>query len=422
MSIRVGGLAAVFGRSFWSWNPLAVTPAEGRALAVGLALKTAVMGAMLFFFHEYSDFDRVHNLWNRWYTGEEDLSSWYIPFANWDGQHYLLLADYGYGHWRHSQSFFPLFPALIRLLGFVVSPAVAAVLLNFAFSAGFFVFVHRLAVHFGCARADLAVILTAAFPTAFYLSAFYTEPLFLFLQMGAVYHLVATRRPARLVYLALLPLARGTAAFVLGGLVFYLLIEFKAFVDRRIEVARKTRRKKKRVVERFPWRYHLNGCGAFLAGAAAYLLVMGLAAGDPMAGFAAQETFVAGNQAGRLLNPVHFLENLLAGAEGWFTVTNSLLDRIVAAAFLVGGLFLAARRQWIPLCFYVPIVYAHGAMGEGLMAYSRYMLAAFPFLAVGLVKGAERGKRAWAVYAAGAALLAVQLGLAWRFSLNLWVG
>ena len=50
------------------------------------------MPAMLYFFYGSSDFEGVQNLWNRWYTGEEDLASWYIPFANWDGQRYLLLA------------------------------------------------------------------------------------------------------------------------------------------------------------------------------------------------------------------------------------------------------------------------------------------------------------------------------------------
>ncbi len=110
-------------------------------MGAALAIKTVVMTAMLFFFYRFSNPDRVHNLWNRWYTGEGDLTSWYIPFANWDGQHYLLLADYGYGHWQHSQSFYPLFPELIRVLSYVFSPAVSAVLLNYVFSAGFFLFV-----------------------------------------------------------------------------------------------------------------------------------------------------------------------------------------------------------------------------------------------------------------------------------------
>lgn len=400
----------------------AITSEEKRALGVALAVKTLVMAAMLFCFYQFSDFDRVANLWNRWYTGEENLSAWYIPFANWDGQHYLLLADYGYDHWQHSQSFYPLFPALIRLLGLVFPLPVSAMLLSYGFAAGFFLFVHRLAAHFGCARPGLAVLLSATFPTAFFLSSFYTEPLYLFLQMGAVYHLVATRGGARLAYLALLPLARGTAAFVFAGLLLYALLEGKAVLDRRLELARRTQRrgrKKVKEVESFPWGYHLGGCLALLAGALIYLAVMQFAAGDAFAGFAAQETFVAGNRIGQLLNPINFLENSLAGAEGWFAFTNSLLDRIFLGAFIAGALFLMVRGQWILLCFYLPTVYAHGAMGEGLMAYSRYMLAAFPFLAVAAI---AKARRPWPAYAVSGAFLAVQIVLAYRFSLNLWVG
>ena len=389
-------------------------------MGAALAIKTVVMTAMLFFFYRFSNPDRVHNLWNRWYTGEGDLTSWYIPFANWDGQHYLLLADYGYSHWQDSDSFYPLFPTLVWLLGYVVSLPVAAVLLNIVFSAGLFLFVYRLGARFGCPRPGLAVLLLAAFPTAFFFSAFYTEPLFLFLQMGAIYHLLATRSKARLAFLALLPLARGTAAFVLFGLLLYLILELKRALDRRLELSRSTKRKRKKTtVESFPWRYHLNGYVALIGGFLVYLAVMKFAAGDALAGFAAQEGFVAGNSIGNLLNPVNFLENLLAGTEGWVAVQNSLLDRIVAVAFLVGALFLVVRREWILLCFYLPMVYAHGAMGDGLMAYSRYMLAAFPFLAIAMVK---KARLCWPTYAASGVFLAAQLFLAYRFSLNFWVG
>lgn len=399
----------------------ALAPDERRALAVALAIKTIVMAAILYFFYRLPDVEGVHNPWNRWYTGEEDLSSWYIPFANWDGQHYLLLADYGYGHWRHSQSFYPLFPALIRLLSQVFSPAVSAVLLNFAFTAGFCLFAYRLAKHFGCRRPHLPVLLLLAFPTAFFYSAFYSEPLYLFLQMGAVYHLLATRSRARWVYLALLPLARGTAAFVLVGMLLYALLEMKAALDRRLERARRTKPGKSRknaAAERFPWRYHLSGCAAFFAGVLLYLAAMQFAAGDAMAGFEAQETFVAGNRIGHLLNPINFLENLLADSQGWFHYTHSLFDRLIAAAFLAGALALVVRGAWVPLCFYLPIVYGYGAMGDGLMAYSRYVLAALPFLAIAAV---GKARRSWPTYAVCGVLLPVQLFLAWRFSLNLWV-
>ena len=204
------------------------TAREIQVVGMALAIKTVTVAAMLVFFYAFSDFDNVFNPWNRWYTGQDDLSSWHIPFANWDGQHYLLLADQGYGALKYSPAFYPLYPGLIHLLSYVFSPGVSAMLLSYLFTAGFCIFLYRLAVHFDCDKAHLAVPLVMTFPTAFFFSAFYTESLFLFLQMGFLYHLFVTRSKARLVYLTLLPLARGTAVFVFGSLVLYTALEYAA--------------------------------------------------------------------------------------------------------------------------------------------------------------------------------------------------
>ena len=117
---------------------------EKYAVGMALAVKTLIVSAILISFYAYSDFDNVPNLWNRWYTGQDDVSSWYIPFANWDGQYYLLLSDWGYNYEETPDSpraFFPLYPVLIHILSYVVPRMVAATLLSYLLTAGFLFFV-----------------------------------------------------------------------------------------------------------------------------------------------------------------------------------------------------------------------------------------------------------------------------------------
>ena len=163
---------------------------------MALVVKTLVVSAILISFYADSDFDNVPNLWNRWYTGQDDVSSWYIPFANWDGQYYLLLSDWGYNYEETPDSpraFFPLYPMLIHISSYVVPRMVAAVLLSYLLTAGFCYFLFKLGEHFGCRKPYLVILIVLAFPTAFFASVFYTEALFLFLQLGCVYHLLVTQ-------------------------------------------------------------------------------------------------------------------------------------------------------------------------------------------------------------------------------------
>ena len=117
------------------------------------------------------------------------------PFARWDSVWYLLIARWGYrpelgSLTRAREAFFPLYPLSV---GLVASAGLPAVLVGVAVSlAALFaalVGLHRLArlelgrLDSGGARsrraADLAVLLVAFAPVAFFLSAVYAEALYL---------------------------------------------------------------------------------------------------------------------------------------------------------------------------------------------------------------------------------------------------
>ena len=111
------------------------------------------------------------------------------PGARWDAVWYLAIANDGYGHEAQRGAFFPLYPALVKAAGAVVgSPVVAGMLVSTAAFLVALVLLHRLtALELGEEAARGAVWCLACFPMAFFLSAVYSEALFLALSIGAVY-------------------------------------------------------------------------------------------------------------------------------------------------------------------------------------------------------------------------------------------
>jgi len=427
---------------------ISLSPREIRIVGLALIVKTAMAAFMLLVFYQFSDFEQVHNLGNRWYTGTENRTAWYLAFANWDGQHYLILSDLGYKHWSFSQGFYPLYPMLMRALSPVFSPWMSGLILSYLFTAGFCVFFYRIAAHMKCPKPHLAVLMLLAFPTAFFTGAIYTEALFLFLLTGFLYHLLVTRSYAILMYAFLMPLTRGTAIFIVGGLLLHTALEYararsrakkqeKALTElakiRRTGANRRRKRKARAAqivpVKPFDWRYPALCLAAFFAGVLAYLLFMKLATGNAFSGFAVQDQYPAQNKISNLFNPAIFLRHLIADIKFFGTLIASLenlrsyhhmLPDHGLALFFLASLIFVLRREWALLCFYCPLVYAHAAMSAATTtAYVRYMLIAAPFLVLAWLKSAPRPA---ATYALCAVLFAAQLYFAYRFSVNLWAG
>ncbi len=115
-------------------------------------------------------------------------SSFIDHFVFWDGQWYLHLAEEGYsfgdsGTYLSDHGFYPLYPFLIFVLEFFFLPFAFSGLL-ISFLAGFVavIFLYRLINEdYGHAVAHKSVLYLLLFPAAFFLSAGYTEALFLML-------------------------------------------------------------------------------------------------------------------------------------------------------------------------------------------------------------------------------------------------
>jgi len=114
-------------------------------------------------------------------------------FYRWDSPHYIDIAKNWYvneGEQRFLIVFFPLYPVLIRLttlsLEYINLSALIVSNVSSIFAA---VYLFKLAkLEFNDTVAEKAVLYLSIFPTAYFLSAIYTEGLFLALVIASVYY------------------------------------------------------------------------------------------------------------------------------------------------------------------------------------------------------------------------------------------
>ena len=317
-------------------------------------------------------------------------------WARWDAAWYLDIARHGYvpGAYAAGQysniAFFPLFPQTVRLL-YRALPASwqgdqAAVVLgitvaNLCALGALGLFYRHVRERFGDrAMAVRAVVFLLAFPTAFFLSCFYTESMFLLLAV-ATYHTAWKGRWAWAGVLgALLSATRPTGVLMLLPLLWMKL----AAADFKIA--------------------HLGARVWWLAllptGFAAYALYLWRLTGDASAVFTAQ---AAWNR--------HFASPLALFADPSPPYGDLVhLDRALTLAFAALAAWLVSRRAWradgLVICAFLA---AFAFSGKPLSA-SRFVLVAFPayFWLASLRREAAR-----LAYLGAAALVQTVLWVCW---------
>ncbi len=391
-----------------------------RLLAVFAISKLLIILSLVGFFH----FSANHgiNVWNRYYprystintsislgnehnSGKENLDAIFLPFSNWDGQHYLLLAERGYAHWRFGQAFFPLYPLLISLVNFPLKNTyLSAFLLNLLLSYLFIYAFYAYSSHYvGRQTALKGLVLLLCYPTAFFLTVFYSEALFLCLLFGFLYQYDVKGSYQSVLFALLLPLSRGQAVFVPVALVILLVIR----------VLKK---------EAIDYAYEASNLFAFLYGGALYLLFFYFVTGSAFIGFEAQTDFVFGNSISNVFNPVHFVDYLFTPSEHGeiFAYNHSLIDKLFIILFLLAMsiiLIKPGKLLWVVL--FVALFYPVASMGNG-GSFTRLSLPAATALPL-LMEGTYPMRKGL-FYAISSFLFAIQLYFVYRFSLNMWVG
>jgi hypothetical protein len=324
------------------------------------------------------------------------------PAARWDSAWYLVIAQHGYradlgAYTAPRAAFFPLYPLGLRAISWLGSPPVlAGVLISTLALAVALYGIHRLtmleleggrtALGRGASPrevARLAVMLTAFAPMAFFLSAVYSESLFLALSVG-VFWSARQGRWALASALGALGAATRSAGVVLlvPVLILYLYGPRADCVpDLRSRVVRAALRVRSHgargrlvaaLVPRYRVRRNIVWLAFVPAGLAAYIAYLGFAGGDALAPFHAQGLW------GR-----HFagpFGGVWTGIKAGFEGARQLLSfqqRHVYFPLAGGSASVAAGHNLLLLAFLAAAVPAAiGVLRTLPLAYGAYVLAA----------------------------------------------
>jgi hypothetical protein len=313
----------------------------------------------------------------------------------WDAQQFLLISRYGYTADPRTHACFPLWPYCIRLFSYVTAGNhfLAGLILANLFSIAAMVLLHRYISRRNDAdAADRTVMLMLAFPGAIFLLFPYSEPLFLLLSVG-MFILLSTKDYPK------------------AG-----IVSFFAALTRPVGV-----------LWIFPFVLHIlrNRRPAALAytsltllGYVCYLGVMYLSTGNPFAGLASEDLYLAHASIAKLFDPVSFVR-MLTMPPNVHSFIGSAIDRAWFFVFIL-SLFPLWRRDKV-LFSYSFVMGLVPALSLSLMAFTRYSLMLIPsFMVVAdfFAPAARRGL----FYLTLTALFGVQIIFLIRHINFYWVG
>jgi hypothetical protein len=376
-------------------------PRELVALLVGSRLAIWVVGMVAFAAFKASAEPNAFLLDP---TGEVLAASFYRR----DSPIYAEIALQGYG--GVPLGFFPLYPLLMKGIEAVIgSVVVAGLLISLPAFAIAIALLHRLAeLELGAAAARRTTYFVVLFPTTVFLTAVYTEALFLALSVGC---LLAARQGRWALAGLLAALASGTRnTGCLLAVALFLLYLYGPRSDRSEDAPPRGWRP----------RYRLRASAAWIAlaplGAVAYSLYTAAEHDDPFAWISSHDVFGVERHPplsalfdGTKRGLESAIEFVIGGDESRF----ELLSHVIALGFLVFAVVavFGALRRLPPaygvyaLLALVPPLSAYPP-GHPLSSFSRYLVVLFP-LQMWLASWANTRRRfalvlmAWSVGAVG---------------------
>jgi hypothetical protein len=338
------------------------------------------------------------------------------PAARWDSAWYLAIAHFGYQpgllpFTAPRMAYFPLYPLGIRVLGWSGLPLiVGGVLISLCAFALALYGIHRLtALELGRAlrrggtgpapaeAARLAVFVTAFSPMAFYFSAVYTDALYMALSVGVFWCARQGRWAWVGVLGALAAATRSTGLMLLvpAGIIYL----YGPREDRPVPARPKGRGLLARLRPRYRPRRELLWLALMPLGLAAYSAWLGLAGGEALGPFHAEQAWsrhfvgpylgiwdglVAGFDGARQLlsmqtQHVYFT---LAGGSPTIAAWHNLMELaflLLAIPALIGVLrrLPFAYAAYVLAAMALPLSYP--VAPQPLMSVPRYLVVLFPF-------------------------------------------
>lgn len=255
---------------------------------------------------------------------------------NWDGQWFRLITEQGYPHtlpllhgdvWENQWAFYPLFPALTKLVEIITqtSYAVSASILNLSLAAaGMCVLFAMIRSTAGQFAAVMSVVVACTFPTAVVYQAAYSEALTFLLLVSSLFLMSRRRYGAMVVTGLLLSLTRPIVLPLVLAIGVHTLLRWRNRGDDPFPRAERC----KVVV----------GAVAMVASFAIWPLVAWIVTGD-------RNGYTASIRAWKvdLDQPLHYESWLSQAFTGYWTVLVLVLVAVALQAFL---LLRPAARLW----------------------------------------------------------------------------
>ena len=293
-------------------------------------------------------------------------------WANFDGLHYLGIAQNGYG--LYQQAFFPLYPWLIRwLAGFIHNYLFSGLAIShLTFFASLYLLYRLLLFDFSEKFARRVIILLLLFPTSFFFVSFYSESLFFFLMIAAFYFARKGKWLVAGIFGALASATRVVGIFLLPAL----LVEWgEQYKSQNLNVKSQI--------------FNLFSVFLIPLGLGFYMRYLAVHWGDPLLFVHVQEHFGAQRVSGKiiLLYQVfwrYFKMILTTKADPlYFVVWLELLTAVGFLALLIWGYFQKIRLSWL---IFGILAYILPTLTGTFSSLPRYVLVIFPgFIALSLL-------------------------------------
>lgn len=318
--------------------------------------------------------------WEVFGKGHEFLNG----FFRWDAGWYTMIANNGYSFRPgkpSSVAFYPLFPYLARYLGALFgSVYVGGLIVSHVAAVGAVFYVRRLGSFlFDDEVGKLASILLLVFPTSLFLTAFYTEGLFVCLAAGSMYHYLRGQYLwcGALGFFAMLTRSTGLVLFASCALdLIWQIVRRRQAFDARMG-------------------FLLLIPGGLLA----FMLMLKIQVGDPLA-----FTKVLEHWDRRPAWPWESIVDALAGTDYAFGKdfgkVQRFIDAMAALAFVAVGVAMAIQREPVTMWVFVLLGVLLPLTTYNLAGMNRYVLGLFPAF-VFLAKACRRhaGLDRWLIFA-----------------------
>jgi hypothetical protein len=303
------------------------------------------------------------------FLGGEAGPYWANPllwsWANFDGVHYLSIAQRGY--YQFQQAFFPLYPYLIRnLQPFFQNYLYPGLLVShLSLLIALFLFYELVKLDYDKKIAHRTLLYLLIFPTAFFFVSVYTESLFLALVLGSFY---AARKK------------NWWIAGILGGLAsatrFVGIFLFPALL---IEWFLQNENAKKRGLKTLIW----QSLPLFFitTGLLFYMAYLKETTGDFLYFFHVQPFFGAGRSGERLILLYQvfwrYLKMLITVQKNTPTYFVVVLESLTAISFLIFTIF-AYLRRWFAYVTFMALAFITPTLTGTFLSLPRFALTLFP--------------------------------------------